>query len=636
VTSLLATALALFTAFALYIAAQSAKSESSPAAYVDAGQNLPGWTLIFAGSGALLVSIGPYDYLRLLSCYGFQANQLALSLILVALTAALFQKRLWLAARITGSRSLGNVFGAHFQSASLRIYLLLVLFLFAVPLAATLLGSAGELLAQAGGGAISRVPVIAGLAAFLFLASALGGWRATIYIIAALSALTIALLIFSAAFAGSVFDGLSVFHKGFAVREGVLGTVLPGVIQFSRGIGLEVPAGGLWTTTAVLSFALAAVGALLSPSFGFLGLTMKSRAGFALSQVWIVAGIAAGALLLFGPIMAGEMGPSDYFTTLTARFAAYDQLSAACVVAMLVAMLVSAVAFFAASGASIVTIELLQRYLLPGLPPREERLGARIALAAIYAAVVLLAAFFPATAAVLSTLALPLSAQLFPAYLGICWLPWMSRSAVLVGLIAGTLFVVFTEPPGLIFFNSLFAALPWGRWPLTIHSAAWGLAVNVAASLLVAIFTRQDAERERRNALHAVFRRDHRTDFGGRAARGARWSLTLLWVFFALGPGAIIGNTFFAHPVFTEANLSLGVPSLWVWQTLFWIIGVMLVWWFAYHSRLSTTEGTFRASELQNMLDAGGERRPPRWIALLVARLTARQNQITPRARILR
>jgi hypothetical protein len=62
----------------------------------------------------------------------------------------------------------------------------------------------------------------------------------------------------------------------------------------------------------------------------------------------------------------------------------------------------------------------------------------------------------------------------------------------------------------------------------------------------------------------------------------------------------------------------------------------MLVWWFAYHSRLSTAEGAFRASELQNMLDAGGGHNRPRWIALLVARLTARQNQIAPRARILR
>ena len=191
---------------------------------------------------------------------------------------------------------------------------------------------------------------------------------------------------------------------------------------------------------------------------------MKSRAGFALSQVWIVAGIAAGALLLFGPVIAGEICPSDYFTMLAVRFAAYDQLAAACVVAMLVAMLLIAVAFFAASGASIVTIELLQRYILPGLSPREERLGARITLAT--------STRRPCSCRVLaggrggaSTLALPLSAQLFPADPGVCWVPWMSCSAAPVGLILGGLFVVFTEPPGLIFFNGLFAGRPGAAGP---------------------------------------------------------------------------------------------------------------------------------------------------------------------------
>jgi SSS family solute:Na+ symporter len=636
VTSLLAVMLAVFAAFTLYIAAQSAKSGDSPAAFVDAGQNLPGWTYIFAGSGALLASVGPYDYLRLLSVYGFQANQLALSLILVALVMALFQKRLWLAARMTGSRSLGEVLGAHYQSTSIRIYVLVVLLLFAVPFAATLLGSAGELLAQASGGALSRAAAISALAAFLFLASALGGWRATIYIIAVLSTVILALLIFSASFAGLVFDGLSVFHKGFSVREGILGSVLPGVIQFSSGIGREVPAGGLWTTTAVLSFALAAAGAALSPSFAFLGLTMKSRAGFAFSQVWIVSGLAAGALLLLGPIVAGEMNAADNFTPLVARFAAYDQLVAACVTVMLLVMLLVAVAFFAASGASVATIELLDRYVVPDLTPRGERLAARVSLAIIYAAIVLLAAFLPALATVLSTLALPLSAQLFAAYLGLCWLRWMSRSAVLVGLAFGILFVVFTEPPGLIVFDGLFVQLPWGRWPLTIHSAAWGLAINVGASLLVAIFTRQDAEREHRNVLHGSFQRDHRIAFGGRAARSAKWSLTLLWVFLALGPGAILGNSFFAHPVFTEADIALGVPSLWVWQAFFWIIGVLLVWWLAYRSRLSTVEGAFRPHELRHLRQVPGTRRQLRWIALLVTRLTARQNRTTQPARRLR
>jgi Na+/proline symporter len=628
--------LGLFAAFAIYIAAQSARAAGSAADYVDAGRSLPAWTYIFAGSGVLLASIGPYDYLRFLSAYGFQANQLALSLVLAALTAALFQKRLWLAAKITGTRSPGDVFGAHYQSPSIRIYFLAVLFLFAVPFAATLLGSAGEVVAQASGGSISRVAAIAALAAFLFLASALGGWRATVYILAVLSMVTIVLMIFAAGFAGIVFDGLAVFHKGFAVADGILGSALPGVIQFSSGIGRQLPAGGLWTTTAVLSFAVAAAGAALSPSFSFLGLTAKIRSGLAFSQVWITSGIAVGALLLLGPVIAGEMSSADNFAALAARFAAHDQLAAVCLTVMLLAMLLVAVAFFAASGANIATIELVSRYVLPGLAPGGERLSARITLAIIYAAAVALAGFFPAATAVLATLALPLAAQLFPAYLGLCWLPWMSRSAVLVGLILGTLFVVFTEPPGLIFFNGAFAELPWGRWPLTIHSAVWGLAVNIAASLLVAIFTRQDAERRHRDALHAIFQRDHRMDFGGRAARTAKWSLTLLWVFLALGPGAILGNTFFGHPVFAGGDVSLGVPSLWVWQACFWIIGVMLVWWLAYQSRLSIIEAdAFRAGELRETRPTLGSRQP-RWIALLVARLAARQNRTERRADRLR
>jgi hypothetical protein len=363
---------------------------------------------------------------------------------------------------------------------------------------------------------------------------------------------------------------------------------------------------------------------------------MKSRAGFAFSEVWIVPGLATGALLLLGPIVAGEMNAADNFTLLVARFAAYDQLVAACVTVMLLVMLLVAVAFFAASGASVATIELLDRYVVPDLTPRGERLAARVSLAIIYAAIVLLAAFLAALATVLSTLALPLSAQLFAAYLGLCWLRWMSRSAVLVGLAFGILFVVFTEPPGLIVFDGLFVQLPWGRWPLTIHSAAWGLAINVGASLLVAIFTRQDAEREHRNVLHGSFQRDHRIAFGGRAARSAKWSLTLLWVFLALGPGAILGNSFFAHPVFTEADIALGVPSLWVWQAFFWIIGVLLVWWLAYRSRLSTVEGAFRPHELRHLRQVPGTRRQLRWIALLVTRLTARQNRTTQPARRLR
>ena len=61
----------------------------------------------------------------------------------------------------------------------------------------------------------------------------------------------------------------------------------------------------------------------------------------------------------------------------------------------------------------------------------------------------------------------------------------------------------------------------------------------------------------------------------------AKWSLTLIWTFIALGPGAILGNSFFSSPMFLDGEAKLGVPSLWVWQIVFWFLGVLLVWWLA-------------------------------------------------------
>jgi hypothetical protein len=189
----------------------------------------------------------------------------------------------------------------------------------------------------------------------------------------------------------------------------------------------------------------------------------------------------------------------------------------------------------------------------------------------------------------------------------------------------GGLMVLFTEPLGLVIFEGLFIDLPWGRWPLTIHSAAYGLALNFGAVLLVSIFTRRGAERDHRDRLHAEFAARWRPDFGSPAARGATWSLSLVWVFLALGPGAILGNSFFSQPVFTEGEAALGVPSLWIWQMLFWLIGVLLVWWVAYRSRLglTTMEGLRRVEFGTPVWDAA-RRGPPAWIARSLARVTER------------
>jgi solute:Na+ symporter, SSS family len=637
-TELLVVAISVLFAYALYIAAQCTRTDPFPENYLHSGASLPTWTYVFAASGIIVAGFGLPDHLRLLSYYGFQRNQLVLGLIVVALAGALFQRRLTIAAQIIDAKTIGALFGAYYQSTSIRLYLLLVAFLFAVPFCAASLLEAGTLLSASTKAALPVAPSIAIIATFLFLFSAIGGWRAVVYVTAALSALLLVLMIFVSIFTASAFDQLAVLARGGTTQSGgVMTDAIPGVIQLVRGIGKEMPHGGLWTTTAAASFAVAAVGLVLSPGFNFLGLTTRTRLGFAFSQVWVTAALTTGALLFLGPFIGAEMAasasqpamsPADTsFGPLMARLANVDQLAAICLVVMLLASLLIAIGFFSASGATILTVEILDKYVVPGMGGGEKRLAGRIALAATYFVITLLACFLPFSTVATSSLTLSLSTQLLPAFLGLCWLPWISRSAVIAGLILGSLLVIFTEPPGLILFDGLFVELPWGRWPLTIHSAAWGLAFNLAACLVVSLWTRNNAERRHRDALHDIYRRDHRIAFGGRVARGAKWSLPLLWAFLAVGPGAILGNGFFSRPIFINKDAALGVPSLWVWQIMFWIAGVLLVWWLAYRVRLSVIDpNSIRPGALAGREWGVGTPLQPKWIELSLARLARREH----------
>ena len=624
-TALLPTALAFLIAYAIYIAALCRHAAGRPEDFLDAAQSLPSWAYIFAGGGIVVAALGLQDHLLLTARYGLQYSHVAIGLIVVALASVLIQKRLWLAARITGSRTAGNLMGDYYDSIAIRLYLLGILFLFSVPVVAYLLAETGSLVAVASAEAAPANLVIWAAAFFLFLCSAIGGWRAVVYVVATLALLLLVLIAFTGTFIGTTFESLAFAARGIGVAPGVLADQIPGVIQFSQGIGKGSLQGGIWTTIAILSFSLSMIGVVLSPGFGLLGITTATRKAFAFNQVWILSGLLTGLLLMVAPIIAAEMGGPADFAGIVSTLASLDQLAAVGFLLLVLSASLIGIAFFAASGASIVTIEVVKRFVLPELTGRGQKLAARIALAAIYLAAATAASLTPQGAAIFTSLALSLSAQLLPAFLGLCWLPWISRSAVLSGLILGSIAVLFTEPPGLILFEGLFVDLPWGRWPLTIHSAAWGIVLNLAACLLVSIFTYGGAERDHRQRLHDVFSRDHRIDFGGSKARGAKWSLTLIWAFLALGPGAILGNNFFSQPIFAGANVALGVPSLLVWQIVFWSLGVLIVWWFAYQSRMSVI-----ASEPRRILtlkpppDRLRQPLTPPWIARLLGRLAER------------
>ncbi len=279
-----------------------------------------------------------------------------------------------------------------------------------------------------------------------------------------------------------------------------------------------------------------------------------------------------------------------------------------------------AAGFFVISGALLVTRDLVLPFILPGLSRRRpagraHRSGGGLLPGGGAGDL------FAAGGGGLRQPGLPLSVQMLPALLGLAFLRWVSRSAILTGLILGGLAVFFTEPPGLYPVRGPVPGPALGPLADDHPFRRLGIGAERRRGAAGVDLHRKGAERLHRDRLHDEFAARWRVDFGGRGARGATWSLTLIWAFFALGPGAILGNSFFSRPIFTEAEASLGLPSLWAWQLFFWLIGVPLVWWLAYRCRLGLTgdEGLRRL--------AGGADRPlraPGWIAASLARVTGR------------
>ena len=74
---------------------------------------------------------------------------------------------------------------------------------------------------------------------------------------------------------------------------------IPGVIQFNRGLDGQMPAGGIWTTSMILSYAFALAGLQSSPAFSILGFSCKDARGFASQQVWALGAVAGLVLLVF-------------------------------------------------------------------------------------------------------------------------------------------------------------------------------------------------------------------------------------------------------------------------------------------------------------------------------------------------
>lgn len=368
---------------------------------------------------------------------------------------------------------------------------------------------------------------------------------------------------------------------------------IPGVYQNVMNVPGDFFVGGPWTGLMILSASLCAIGVCIS-QIGFVQLSdaadTRRISGDHIMRFAIVGGglavvfaITSGLGTIVNVdlnilrIMAGE---SSVVTSTAARllFSVFGFVILTSCVAML----------FAA-------------FSMPLDHPAKTSKPARIKMMMLALFTGLLA-FTPLMQLIdYVTLLMALSAQLLPLVFGLCWLPWLTRRGVYVGLVGGMIAVLLTDFPGVLIQQAIMGHLIWGTSPLTMHAAGWGVMINVLITVAVSAATQSGNARAHRATFHDALQSHAPIGDEARGLIPVAWIFTIAWFLFALGPGAVIGNSIFGAPDQPMIGWNFAVPSIWAWQIFMWVMGVALVWFLATRLGLSQpVEGTVKPVQGSN------------------------------------
>jgi len=190
------------------------------------------------------------------------------------------------------------------------------------------------------------------------------------------------------------------------------------------------------------------------------------------------------------------------------------------------------------------------------------------------------ASIVPGAIVMLGGLAVSYGFMMYPALIATLYWPWLTRQGIVIGLLCGICAVTMTFTFKL--------GLPWGAYPLTIHSAGWGIIFNLPVAILISFFTQPDAkEQARKQEYHSFLKEYAGLPKDKRPLIKVGWIITLIWFMFAIGPFCVIGNTLFGDPL-KPATWINGMPSIWIWQIIWWILGIGMMWFLAYKLEMST------------------------------------------------
>ena len=619
----------LYWCYCIFWGIRGAMASKTASDYFIAGRRLSLWVFILAATATSFSGWTFMGHPGLVYRDGFQYAYASFYTITIPFTGVMFLKRQWMLGKRFGYVTPGEMLSDYFQGDGIRILTVLVALLFSIPYLGVQLGASGFLFNVLTDDLVSQNAGMWILSLVVLIYVASGGLQAVAYV-DTLQCILLGLgIIVTGIIALNLAGGWDALNMGFAemAKQAELGKwgatpdghnayfAIPGVIQFTAGLGKETPVGGLWTGIMCLTYMFALMGIQSSPAFTMWAFGNTDPKPFAPQQVWassfciglilffFTAFQGMGAHLLGGNPAVTEAGlalnavlPGEavaakpdslvpyYFNEIADSLPWLVGLLAVCALA---AMQSTGAAYMSTAG-GMLTRDLYKRYLNPTASHTTQKLFGRMGVAFIVIMALLVATFSRDALVLLGGLAVAFGFQMWPSLAAVCWFPWITRQGATLGLAAGLIAVIFTETFGQTIAGWVGIELPWGRWPWTIHSAGWGMLFNLGVCLIVSAMTQNQGEQEHRMKYHSFLREHASLSPGKKGLVPVAWIVTLAWMFFGIGPGAVIGNTIFGAPADGVEGWTFGIPSIWAWQILFWILGVFMMWLLAYKMEMST------------------------------------------------
>jgi Na+/proline symporter len=622
----------LYAAYCFFWGVRGSRYNSdNPENYYLANRNISSWVFFFAATAATFAGLTVISQTSLIYHDGFQYVGTAFIAITVPLGSIFFFKRQWMLSRKFGYITPGEMYYDYYQSDTIRIISVLVTFFFAVPLLAVLFGATGYLVNILTGEYVSRELGMWVISTIVLFYVTRGGFKSIFSVGVVQSWLYFLTVIILGLITYSFIGDIEIFGKSLAKiasskisfwgnTNGYGGGdynsyfALPGVIQWVAGLGKNEAVGGPWTAMMIFTFTISFMGIILSPSFSMLSYTAKHPKVFSYYQIWGSAVVVGLLLFIFttfqgiGASLLGanaevnsngfsidkllpEISNSDHSSIVYHIMNLMDNhalwLTGLLAVGLIAALQSTAASLLMTSG-SIITRDFYKAYVNQNMSWEKERRAARIIMMLIFLASLYLATFAKPAMIIFSGISISIAFQFLIVLLGLVWFPWITRGAAISGIIIGIIIVILTETIGQQISGN---RLPWGRWPLTIHSGIWGLLFNVFICFSVSAFSsiiKIDNDRDYRQKFHNFLNENMGLHPSRTKLRSFAYVITLIWLFFGVGPGQVLGNNFFGAPDAGYDSWILKIPSLWGYQLIWWFFGIGLIWFLASKMDLST------------------------------------------------